>query len=118
MRPVESTNRRRITSPSTFWSYSRGGYWIGESAFRATGGSWYGGTPGDPLPDCSAGGAWRHSAELRLRRQANATVRTHKVPTRAASSKQRADSSHRDTTTCTSSNERPTPTQDPDDRTS
>src|SRR5438094_6970965 len=69
MRPVESTNRRRITSPSTFWSYSRGGYWIGESAFRATGGSWSGGTPGAPLPDCSAGGAWRQAGGPTARRR-------------------------------------------------
>src|SRR2546422_3705014 len=82
MRPVESTNRRRITSPSTFWSYSRGGYWIGESAFRATGGSWSGGTPGDPLPDCSAGGAWRHPAAPTLRRPARSEEHTSELQSR------------------------------------
>src|SRR5439155_813476 len=38
-RPVESTNIRNTTSPSTLWSYSVGGYWTGESGSSATGGS-------------------------------------------------------------------------------
>src|SRR3989449_10217465 len=84
MRPVESTNRRRITSPSTFWSYSRGGYWIGESAFRGPGGSWAGGTPGGPLPGCSAGGGWRHPAAPPLRGAGDATGRGLLVPPRVA----------------------------------
>src|SRR5438132_1605783 len=36
-------NRRRTTSPSTRWSKSRGGYWIGGAGFSATGGSSDGG---------------------------------------------------------------------------
>src|SRR5437016_127859 len=112
MRPVESTNRRRITSPSTFWSYSRGGYWIGESAFRATGGSWSGGTPGDPLPDCSAGGAWRHPAAPTLRRPATATVQTLMVPPRAASSTPPADSARRAATACSRRVDRAPPAED------
>src|SRR5437867_5527018 len=97
-RPVESTNKRRITSPSTFWSYKRGGYWIGESPFRATGGSWSGGTPDAPLPDCSAGGAWRHPAGPTAMRPASATVQTLMVPPRVASSTPPADSALRGAT--------------------
>src|SRR5436309_14164344 len=112
MRPVESTNRRRITSPSTFWSYSRGGYWIGESGFRATGGSWSGGTPGDPLPDCSAGGAWRHPAAPTLRRPTNATGRSLMVPPRVASSTPRADSTRQAATACSRRVDRALPAAD------
>src|SRR5439155_2624591 len=56
-RPTESTNSRSTTSPSTFWSYSRGGYWIGESALIGTGGSWSGGvTAAPPSVAASSGG--------------------------------------------------------------
>src|SRR2546427_2669741 len=55
-RPAESTNRRSTTSPSTLWSYKRGGYWIGESGLSGTGGSWSGGA-GACAPASSGGGA-------------------------------------------------------------
>src|SRR5207253_3023685 len=55
-RPPESTNRRSTTSPSTRWSYNRGGYWIGESALSGAGGSWSGGVAAAPPPVAASSG--------------------------------------------------------------
>src|SRR5207247_8822646 len=87
-------------------------YWRGEGGFRATGGSWSGGTPGDPLPDCSGGGAWRHPAAPTLRRPTNATGRSLMVPPRVASSTPRADSTRQAATACSRRVDRALPAAD------
>src|SRR2546426_9218033 len=88
--------RRSTTSPSTRWSNSRGGYWIGGEGFNATGGSSEGGT--SLVPPSRAGAGFPQAQQLTATSTAIARRFTTAPP--AVSSRRQDGSAPRLATAC------------------